>query len=275
MAAREIDSHQFDIEEPERALRSRERRLPVSLDHLAKVPDNLGASFDGALKILGLRRALGHPDEQLVDALRLVCDLGVALFQRAMVSRESTLVLSIGGKQYEVKGASSYYNSAPRWGLAAGAAMTLRDQQALTSLCAFDVQNWGGSYDRYHELYAEAVMAFVAGRDDCEQRLSDAAAAADDAQLMPERGRRLGVPLIHLAQAVVARDAAAFNAMLEAGLTWYRTLYSRSPDNQDATGVVPLRYLGWAARAHDLGLRCEVRSDYLPTSLVEGTFSEQ
>lgn len=275
MSTHKVRAHALDVPELKEELDDYEELLPVSLDHLAKVPDNLGASFDDALRILGLRRALGRPDEQLVDALHLVSDLGVALFQRAMVSRESTVALSIGGKQYEVKGASSYYNSAPRWGLAAGAAMTLRHQQALTSLCAFDVQNWGGSYDRYHELYAEAVMAYVAGRDNCEQRLSDAAAAADEAQSMPERGRRLGVPLINLAQAVVAKDAAAFNTRLETGLNWYRTLYSRPPDNQDATGVVPLRYLGWAARAHDLGLRCEVKSDYLPASLVEGTFANQ
>lgn len=269
MSAHEVSAHEVDFPDARDEAEDLGDLIAIELDNLAKVPDNLGAAFDHALALLGLRFALGSPNQQSLAALRLVCDIGVALFQRARVERNQRVSLSIAGTSYEVPGGNSYYNSAPRWGLAVGAAMTLRDARALEDLCRFEARGFGGSYDAFHDRYAEAVMAFVAGQD-CSALLDAATVAAERAEAFPERGLRLGVPLLRVVRAVVQDDAAAYNERLADALTWYRTLYNRPPDKQDASGVVPLRYLGWCALAYDRGLSCTVKSDYLPTWLVEG-----
>lgn len=272
MPTREIPTHQLRVLDPERVLRRTEKLIAASLENLAHVPDNLGAAFDDAKALLGLRRALARTDEDAFEALQLIRDLGVALFQRAGVDRRDNVTLRIAGADYEVPGGNSYRNSGPRWGDAVGAAMTLRDEQALERLCAFDTRFWGGSYDEYHDRYAQAIMAYVSGTGDWSERLAVATLLAENAEHFRERGRRLGVPIIALAGAVMAGDKGVFNQQLGDGLTWYRKLFNRKPDNADAGGVIPLRYLGWCARAHDAGFPIEVESDYIPAWMVRGTF---
>lgn len=274
MTESHISAHNFDYPKAQLRLTVLERTLPVAIENRAKLHDNLGAAVDNARSLVGFRQALERPRSEVVDALRLVCDLGVALYRRAQLDREATIVLPIGGQQVEVPGGSSFYNSAPRWADAVGAAMTLRDSNALKQLCAFDAAGFLGSYDTYHDIYARAVMAFVAGREDWDPLLAEASRAADNAPKFPERGRRYGVPLTAVAKAAMRREEGPFNQSLAEGLEGYRTLYSRAPDKQNPKGVLPLRYLGWSAHAHDSGIGIRVRSDYLPPWLVDGSFRD-
>jgi len=270
----EIPAHELDDPDPEAALEQIEEVLPILIENLATIPDNLGAAFDYARQRLGFRTALKRPPAEIVEALQLVVELGVALFQRGSVGPDETVTLSIGGESIEVQGHNSYYNSAPRWADAVGAAMALRDEQSLARLCEFDVRSFQGSYDDHWNLYAQAVIAFVNQTGDAEALLEQMASSAANAKRFPERGRRLGVPLARLAQAVVRGDEQAVNEHLAEGLRWYRTLHSRAPEKHEAGLVVPLPYLGWCARAIDRGLSCEVRSDYLPPWLVNGSFRD-
>lgn len=263
-----ILTHQFHFPGPEAELEFLEARLQRLTFNLAKNRDNLGVGFDAATSVLGLRITLKRPQDEIVVALRDIVEWGVALFQRAVVSRIDNVKLSIGGQELLVPGGNSYYNSAPRWQNAAGAAMALRNNEALRKLCAFDVSCWGGSYDVYHDLYVEAVMDFVNQRGDWGKLLDNASEAATVAKIFPERAQRLGLPLIALTRSVMERNENLFNEHLANGLTWYQTLYKREPDNRDPAGVVPLKYLGWCAQANDRGLACYVESDYIPAWLV-------
>lgn len=270
----EIPAHEFDYPDLEGALGRIEDVLPIAIENIASIPDNLGAAFDYARQRLGFRTVLERPPSEIVQALRSVVELGVALFQRGSVGPDVTVTLSIGGACIDVAGVNSYYNSAPRWADAVGAAMTLRDDSSLAQLCKFDVRSFGGSYDDYENIYAQAVIAFVTQTGDANALFEQTAASAALAKKFPERGRRLGVPLAKVAQAVVRDDEAAFNEHLAQGLEWYRTLHSRAPANHDAAAIVPLRYLGWSARAHDRGLAVRVRSAYLPAWLVDGSLRD-
>lgn len=270
----EIPTHEFDHPDPVGGLEQVEEVLPIAIENISRIPDNLGAAFDYARERLGLRTALERPPADIVEALRTVVELGVALFQRGSVGPDVTVTLSLDGACFEVPGHNSYYNSAPRWADAVGAAMALSDEQALARLTEFDVRSLAGSYDDYWNAYAQAVIAFVIQTGDAEALFEQTAASAANAKKFAERGRRLGVPLARLAQAVVRGDEQAFNEHLADSLSWYRTLHSRAPDKHEAALVMPLAYLGWCARAHDRGLECRVRSGYLPEWLVDGSFRD-
>ncbi|MCB9545806.1 MAG: immunity 49 family protein [Myxococcales bacterium] len=259
-----IAAHALDFPEPEDELEFLEGHLPRLRVNLPRGRDNLGVGFDSAVARLGLRAALGRPVDELVTGMRSVVDWGVALFQRAGVDREQTTALAIDGEVIVVPGGNSYFNSAPRWGVAAGAAMALRDDAALGRLCAFDVAWWGGEYDAWHNAYAEAVMAVIGARAEALDRLDQAAHAAAHARRFPERGRLLGRPLMALARAIEVGDEAGFNQHLAEGLEAWRAVHGRGPDKRDPAGVLPLRTLGWCARAQERGLRCQVVSGYLP-----------
>jgi len=269
-----IPAHELDYPDSAGALEDLEDGLPIAIENIDRRPDNLGAAFDEVRQVLGFRTALKRPLPEIVNGLSSVVELGVALFQRGSEGPGVTVTLSIGGARIDVPGHNSYYNSAPRWADAVGAAMALRDQESLARLCEFDVRSFRGSYDDYLDVYAQAVIAFVTQTGDADGLFEQTAASAAKAERFPERGQRLGVPLAHLAQAVVRGDEQAFNEHLAEALGWYRTLHSRAPDKHNAGAVVPLPYLGWSARAHDRGLSCRVPSDYLPPSLVDGSFRD-
>jgi hypothetical protein len=269
-----IPAHELDDPDPARELAVIRDLLRLGIENLPRVSGNLGSAFDDARSLLGLQTTIERPAAEIVEALRSIVELGVALFQRGSFGPDTTVTLSIGGARIDVAGGTSYYNSAPRWADAVGAAMTVRDQDSLARLCEFDVRSFEGSYDEYMNVYARAVIASVKNTGDADALFEQMADSAAHANKFPERGRRLGVPLANLARAVVRGDEASFNEHLAEGLKWYRTLHSRAPDNQEASLVVPLQFLGWTARAHDLGLVCRVRSDYLPPWLVDGSFRD-
>jgi hypothetical protein len=268
----EIVPHAFDHPNPAGALDRVEQLLPLGIEYIASVPENLGAAFEDARKQLGLRWWLKHPPAAIVEALHTVVELGVALFWRGSFGPDTLVSLLIGGARIEVAGAGSTYTSAPRWAAAVGAAMTLRDEPSLQRLCEFDVRSFQGSYDEYMNDYARAVIAVVRGSGDADALFEQMAASAAAAKKFPERGRRLGIPLAKLAQAIVRGDQAGFDEQLAEALKWYRTLHSRAPDNHEASLIVPLQILGWCAWAHDRGLLSRVRSDYIPAWLVTGSF---
>lgn len=265
-----IGRHELDRPDPSSDLARVERRLGRAAGNVDKRTTNLGNFFDLSRQLLGYRAYLRRPPEELVDALGWIVELGVGLFRRAAIAPSQTVTLTVGGQQVALPGDISYYNSAPRWVDATCAALVLRDTESLQSLCGFDFESFLGDYDAYHQVFARALASLHRGEPDVVDLLEEARAGANGAQMFPERGRRIGVPTIQCAEAIVAGDEEAFNARLADGLDWYRTLYQRPDDNTDAAGVIPLRYLGLAALAHDRGLMCRVLSPYVPLSLVEG-----
>lgn len=269
-----IKTHQLawqktEIEDELKFLEERIQRLPSKI---AAVSDNLGVGFDNAISILGLRVALNRSNHEIIDALQNITQWGVALFQRAMVSRNETIDLTVSGQKVSVPGHFSYYNSAPRWQTAFGAAMAMRNKNAMRNLCMYDVSKWGRNYDLYHIAYVDAIIAFVNKSGGWNQLLNEAEIKATNAELNPELAKHLGLPCITLTRAIMDNDEKTFNPALADALSKYHKVYSTKPDNREPNGVIPLLYLGWCAYAYDYGLSCNVVSGYIPDWIVKGSF---
>lgn len=269
-----IPAHHLEHPDPEGELLLTEELVTLAVEGIHQNRNNLGAGYDDTLRILGYRVALGKPKADIVAALRSIVEFGCALFRRGSSGPEVTVTLSLQGTRVEIPGGVDTYNSAPRWLYAAGAALVLRDEAALDSLCSFDPRAFEGDYDDYYDAHARALMALHRGEPTVGELLDAALHAAEEATIYPELGRRVAAPCIRVAQAVLAGDAAAYDARLAEGLTWYRTVYQRPDFNHEASNLLPLRYLGLCALAHDRGLACTVRSDYIPAWLVEGRLGE-
>ena len=265
----EVEAHELVWPEPERELAMLERLLAKAPSRVGRKPTNLGAAFDRSCKVLGFRVSLGHGPREITQALRAVVELGVALFHRGGFRPDETVSITLRGQLVQVAGGVTYYTSAPRWAKAVGAAMVVRDQPALRSLCSFDAGDFEGEYDGYHDHFARAVMASVRGEDPAEL-VAQAEAAARAAQVFPDRAERLGLPLLAVARAVLLGETEGYDERLADALRGYQGVHTQAPDNASPADVVPLECLGLVARAHDDGLPCRVTSGYLPRWLVEG-----
>ena len=179
----------------------------------------MGVGFDNATSILGLRIALHRSNHEIIEALRNIAEWGVALFQRAMVDREQMTTLFISGQKVSVSGHSSYYNSVPRWQHALGAAMALRNTNAIESLCAFDVSLWGGTYDIYHFTYVDAIMAFINKSGDWNRLLNESETKAANATVFPLLAHQLGIPRIALTRIIMNNEKAEFCSTLTNALS--------------------------------------------------------
>lgn len=266
----EVPTHELDFPDAQAELEFMKEMVGEVASHIHKVKTNLGADFDYATRLLGFAAALQRPPAEVVDAVRSIAEIGVALFQRGSVGPDVTVTLSLAGTTVDVPGGVSYYNSAPRWLKAMGAAMALRDRAAIESLSRFDPGNFEGDYDPHHDTFARALVALCHDDAAAPELLATAHREAQAAKLFPELARRIDVPLVELAQAIVAGDADALHQHLVDGLTWYRTIHQRKGAAHHAQAMVPLRFVGLCALAHDRGLPVRVRSGYLPPCLVDG-----
>ncbi|TXI33790.1 MAG: hypothetical protein E6Q58_02250 [Niabella sp.] len=257
------------IEDELKFLEERLQRLP---EKVSKVKDNLGVGFDTATSILGLRIAINRSNNEIIEALQNIVEWGVALFQRAMTHRDEMVELFVSNQKVYATGHSSYYNSAPRWQHAFGAALALRNENAVKSLCAFDVSLWGGTCDLYHYTYVDAVIAFMTKSGDWNQLLHESETKAINATLYPKLAHQLGLPRIALTHAILHNKQEAYCLALTPALSNYFKCYSKKPDNRDPVGVLSLIYLGWCAFAHDRSLECNLKSDYIPEWIVKGNF---
>lgn len=267
----DVAAHQLVDPDPEGELALMEEMVASVVTTIHKVATNLGSKFDHARRMLGFRVALGRPAADIVAALRSVCEIGVALFQRGMVGPDATVTLSLAGTTVEVPGGVTNYTSAPRWADTFAIALVLRDQAALDSLCSFDAGSFEGRYDAYQVTWVRAMIAMHRGGD-AGALLATAREEADAAKVFPEIGRRIGVPMIAVAQVLLDDDPEAFNHRLAEALDWYRTIHERPDFSHEAAEVLPLRVLGLSALAHDRGIPVRVRSGYLPPWLIDGSF---
>lgn len=266
----EVPAHDLDFPDAQGELDFMKEMVGQVASHIHEVKTNLGADFDFAMQLLGFAVALQRPAAEIVEAVRSVAEIGVALFQRGSVGPDVTVTLSLAGTTVDVPGGVSYYNSAPRWLRAMGAAMALRDRAAIESLSRFDSGNFEGEYDAHHDTFARALIALDRNDAAVGELLATAHREAQSAKVAPELARRIDVPLIDLTQAIVAGDAAEVQHHLVEGLTWYRTIHQRKGASHQAQAMVPLRFVGLCALAHDRGLPVRVRSPYLPPFLVDG-----
>lgn len=266
-----ITSHELKYEEAEDELAFLRSRVAKAAEVAPKVFTNIGSSFDRAMGVLGFTVALYRPPEDVVAALRDVVELGVALFERAMVHPSEIAELRIGGQVVRVSGGACQYNCGPRWKGAVGAAMSLRDHASLDRLLAFNPAKFEGVYDEYIATFARALVAIRRESDDVIPLLREARRLAETTSVIPELSR-YAAPMLDTGIAIFEGNESAFNQHLVTALNAYKDIHSNDKRNEIAEAVVPLDIVGLCAYAHDRGIRCSVESGYIPRWLINGTF---
>lgn len=88
-----------------------------------------------------------------------------------------------------------------------------------------------------------------------------------------ERGQP-SLPLLDFWQVVLCNNAASANLSLQTALNAHQAYWSRRKSGRDLEGLIALPLVLACAWAHDHGLDIQVKSDYLPLYLVQGTHKE-
>lgn len=268
----EVAAHALFDHDPQSELDLLEELQAEAPAYIPTLRFRLGGAFRDALRILGYRFALGRERTEIIAALRSIVEIGVALFDRGKVGPDVTVRLAVLGATLDVAGGVDDSYSPPNWISAASAAIVLRDDAAIDSLCAVNPAAFEGTRgsDAYVELHARALMALHRGDPDAAELFEAAVHAAEHATSSPELGERVAAPCLRTMLAVIAEDPDAYRARLVDGLDAYRSVYQRPDFNHQTSNLVPLRYLAVCALAFDRGLACPVRSSYVPHWLVEG-----
>lgn len=270
-----VAAHLLDANDAEEEQEFIEDRLADAPALVQKRPANVGPFFNESLRLLGFRASLQRAPQEIVGALAMARDFGVGLFARGSIAGTETVTLSVYGESVQIPGGPTIYNTAPRWLEAFGVCSVLRDSTALESLMRYEPTNFEGvgDYAEHHVLFASALRAMYLGEGDVLERLVSAKRSAEAAKVLPERARKVDVPLIELAGVIHQQDQGRFSSVLAGALDGYRELSARKSQAQLAELFVPIVHLGLCARAHDLGMRLEVESSYLPAWLVSGAFT--
>lgn len=269
-----VVAHQLERENPQEDRDDLIEGLEESQSLLPKRPQNLGPYFRNALDLAGFEVALRSDKKAVLTAIGLARDFGVALFARGSASSDQKIRIKLRSEWLEVSGGMDLYQTAPSWIDGFSVALVLRDDAARASLREFDWQSFQDreTYDPYFVDLARSLSAVAAESGDADQLLTRAHAQAEQATLVPDFARRVGLPLVELAQAICARDQARFTSALVAALEGHAAIYRRKKDANRASGVLPMKHVGLCALAHDRGLKFEIESEYVPTWLVRGEF---
>ncbi|GAA2087070.1 immunity 49 family protein [Actinomadura alba] len=80
-------------------------------------------------------------------------------------------------------------------------------------------------------------------------------------------------PPLLLFDRLLANDPNGFNRTLAEALDRYRQYFSVGDRNGDMDGLIAIEALGLSCAAHDRGWTIEVESDYLPSRIVDGSWT--
>jgi hypothetical protein len=163
-----------------------------------------------------------------------------------------------------------------KWLTVVWLAVALRDEDTVQRLCAVPLDTLrasGAQHDDYMYAWVETLQRFLRkepippelftaamrGTDPDEARI-----ASGDAML------QLVYPPIKMFYYLLRRDERLFNEALEQALTLHRGYWTAEDRADDPDGFLALAPLGVAVLARKVGLAIDVRSEYLPSGLLEG-----
>lgn len=263
-----ITAHDLNDPDPRSEIALLKGLMFPAAQTIQRNPRGTGMLLGQSLRLVGLLAATGADQKRLLQGLGWVKELGVARFTLGQNPPSVPATLTINRQTFTVPSGASADDKATTWSQVFGAALILRDTDALAQLCRYDPSDFVGGYDGYHISIAAGLMAMHTGSADCEAVLAEALKQAQAATMFPEWGRLHGVPAVHLAAAVRCGEAGAVNAALRDALECHRALCDRPESRHLAQRYLPLLSLGLAAMAHDAGIPITVESDYLPPWLA-------
>ena len=275
----DIARHRIDDEfmasHPHRVAMTRES-LPQVLAAARTRVEGLSHLAHSAVSAAGIYDLVSPASQDVADALLLAHQALNTLFACAADPNTPTRVLLGRG------GPASFAGAPPadavhcgNWMTAFSLNLVFGDLDALRKLCAFPTAQLRESPSRsaeYRYLFKDALCAYVNRQPDLTDRIIEtiksANAEATDAD-WKLRALALGVPQAEILWHLSGRDAPKFNDAMRRAVEDHKRFWSRPADDVPGWyGVLALELTGLAAMAKDAGLACDVRSPYLPLSLV-------
>ncbi len=275
----DIARHRIDDEymasHPHRVAMTREG-LPQVLAVTRTRVESLGHLASSALSAAGVFDLVSPASQDVADALLLAHQALNTLFACAADPNTPTTVLLGRG------GPATYAGAPPagavhcgNWMNAFALNLVFGDLDALRQLCAFPTARLRESPSlsaEHRYLFKDALCAYVNRQPDLTDRIIEtiksANAEATDAD-WKLRALAMGVPQAEILWHLSGRDAPKFNDAMRRAVEDHKRFWSRSEDAvRSPYGLLALELTGLAAMAKDAGVACDVRSPYLPLSLV-------
>ncbi|MET9490289.1 immunity 49 family protein [Nocardia sp. NPDC006630] len=177
-------------------------------------------------------------------------------------------------KRFRAEGIASGFDRhdrVPGWRAAFWWAVIARDTEAMEELIAYPLErlreSGAGAFDEFQYEWALLLReAWRYGPETVgEQAWGLDTTSAVGAQEVVDQLLR---PSIEVFARLGARDQEGFGWELGNALRRHRAFFDRATWCNDPEGVFSLPLLGLACWAHDLGMRIDVESDYLPRGFV-------
>ncbi|MBB5804899.1 hypothetical protein F4560_004667 [Saccharothrix ecbatanensis] len=209
------------------------------------------------------------------DSLLFATRVGSAIFTVATAEPGTTVELDLGDRSVQATATGpEYFASATTWLTATWLAYAARDEATIQQLAAVPVDVLRAADDSEPE-YAFAMVdmlgRFARQEPGVAEALNAALRATDPAGLHPLRRDyvlKIVVPLLD----VFHHLGDEFNRALAEALELHKEYWTRTDDDADSPfGFIALGPLALASFAHDTGTPVAVRSDYLPSRVVDGT----
>ncbi|REE97164.1 immunity 49 family protein [Thermomonospora umbrina] len=246
------------------------------------------SGLDSLLYQAGLElnyRCVADPTARFVqtwESATLATQAGSALYATGLRT-EGTVECLIHDDRLDLPAVGpQWWMDLERWRKAVFYAMTCRDRERTDLLCSVTPQFMqsatGAAPLPWAFPFIEAVRGWWRREEGYFDHLLEAARLADpeDPTLDDESREHVALnvfPQIRVFGAVVAGQAAEFNDALFEALELHRTFWTRDTRRaEDPLGYVALPLLAFTCLAKETGIPIEVRSEYLPQNLVDGSW---
>lgn len=223
--------------------------------------------------------ALNGKSAEVGHSIRLAADASACVF--AATSRAQSKPLLDGQPLANLKRSDESTMYASRWIQAFFLNSLCRSTDNLDILCGVPLDVLRGSSTQgpdFRDAFTDAIQRFWTGREGVVDLLIEAMEKTDPDKyrlLKPEWVLHFDVPQIHLFSLVVSEDPEAAAGLAKA-LELHKGYWSKTEDRRmDPDGFLAINLLGLAAMAYDRNIPFDVDSEYLPMSLVDGSFLKQ
>jgi hypothetical protein len=279
----EVSRHETFADYSARCLDRLSEDLVSGVEKIQIYSDGLSLQFLAAPRHLGHRTVVdptGGSWETWLS-LRTALDTGAAIFTVAAVAEGDVVSVPMGDQTLRLDTTGPvYYATAENWLTTLWLAIVARDADVIARLTDFPVDTLresGSTEPEYSYDMVHMLKLFFRGGQGAEVALNAALKASDPAELSDryqrEVANQLRFPEMELFHYLLS-DATGerFNEALVKALTAHLDYWSVDDDRLASPfGYVALGPLALAVMAQDVGITISVRSEYLPSALLDGT----
>jgi hypothetical protein len=273
-AVRHIPRHDIDLDFAGRQVDDLGEEVADILDDLSGYTEGLTDLLSVSLMRAQYRSALDPSASQgpTWESIVLPMQASSAMFAAANIE-DGGVDCRIDTKNlpFPATGAR-YWTNAGRWLTALWLAMICREKQRADMLCDTSVELLrasGAQYDDYVYPWIESLQMYWHGEQAYFSRLLEAMRGTPEEELV----LLLLYPPMKVFSYLSQREVPEFNEALAEALDLHRHYWTRTADRaKDPEGYIALAPTALACLGTEMGISVEVESEYMPSSLVQGSW---